>query len=340
MAGLSYDFVFPKLHGIWAESFSVERISHIAAGQDLNVLSRALTSLGIDIDDRREVQKALFSKLIEQLHQIQHLLDDPLADFYRGQIERFFFENLKTILHYRYHQGDDSTLNRVLITGDALPPLPLQQMLEARTIHQFYQLLPKHVAKEQILPVLVELDDTKDMLVAEGKLDRIFYESLAKTAGDLPRLVRGSAQELVSMEVDVLNIITCLRNIAVYKIPPAKLRPMLLDEGGTLDPPALTRLAAASDEEEVISKIPSFYRKALQNRESARLYVQENALWSLIYRRSQRCFRDFNRPALSVTAFPFLKRFEYLNLSRLFEGLYLQLSPKVIRSMIIGTQDV
>lgn len=340
MLGLNYDFIFPKIHGIWADSFSVERINYLAVGQDLSALSRALLAIGIDIKDRREVQKALFSKLIQQLYQIQRLLDEPLGKFYSGQIQRFYFENIKTILHYRYQRTETAGLERVLIHGPGLPELPLEGLLEAKSVHQFYQTLPEHPCKEKMLPILVELDDSKDMLAAECKIDELYYGWLTGMAFGLPRIHSKTAAEIVGMEIDSLNIITCLRNIAVYEIAPARIRKLLIEQRGQLSSSTLDKIASATDSAELVTKLPAPYRQTLRRHANDRLYVRENALWSLIYHKCYRYFRDFNRPPLSVLAFPFLKRFEYLNLSRLFEGLYLGLAPGVIRSMIIGGENV
>jgi hypothetical protein len=70
------------------------------------------------------------------------------------------------------------------------------------------------------------------------------------------------------------------------------------------------------------------------------LYLAENALWNMHCRRARRCFADFDQPCRSIIAFPFLKRYEMLNIGRVFEGLHFGLEVSLIQGMMIGGEDV
>ena len=146
--------------------------------------------------------------------------------------------------------------------------------------------------------------------------------------------------DLVRTEVDVLNLVMILRNASIYRLAADKLLGFCIPGGKLLAPTRLARLAAAPEDAALARLLPATYARPLEPLADADLYVRENALWDLLYRKAHRAFGDFNRPTASVVAFPFLKRFEVLNLGRIFEGTRFGLGTPEVQSMMIGAGHV
>ena len=333
---LSHDFIFAKLHGVWAKAVAGSRLAALVDAQGESALARILADLGIDSADRASVQKALTGNLINVLAAIRRLLDRASGEFYGRLIDRFYIENLKTILHYRYFPEREVDLDFLLISSAHLPSLDVEALVKAPSVHRFYERLPQHDMRADLLPILVELDDTRDVFVAEGRIDRLHYARLLDHAGRLPVRVRRPANELLQMEIDISNLVMLLRSVSLYRLTVDVLADLLIPGGLHLPPKALKRLAETGERDEIVAALPAPYASLLKPLGSEELYVLENTLWNALFDRAHAMFRDYSRPAASVAAFPVLKTFETLNIGRVFEGFRFGLGTSAIRGMLIG----
>lgn len=340
VANLSADFLFPKLHGMWARSVAGENLERLIHGGREETVARALSALGIDPSRRAEVQKQIVCAHIAELSAVRRLADPRTARFYGAFIERHFFENLKTVLHYHYFPEHGVSIQFLLIDSPELPHFDGEALLAARNTHQLFTHLPAHPCRESLLPLLVELEDTRDILAAESRLDRMFYAELLNAADRLPLSTRPLGRDLVRTEVDITNLVMVLRNLVMYRLGADVLRALCLDGGLHLSPNVLETLLGAKTVPALVAGLPRRYRGLLAPFVDAELYLSENALWNSLYRLAYELFTDYNRPAASVVAFPFLKRFEMLNIGRVFEGIHFGLGPADIQEMMIGAGHV
>ncbi len=337
---LSTDFLFPKLHGMWAHALAGERLLQLVRAGQREALARALAPWEIDLTQRAEVQKRLTQHLIDVLARVIRITDRRTSAFYAAFIDRYFFENLRTILHYHYFPERDVRIEFLLIDSPHLPQLDVDALLEARSVHRFFRALPPHETRDALLPILTELDDSQDLFVAEGRLDRLFYKSLTAHAAALPRASRATGQELVGMEIDIHNLVMILRNASLYRLPQESLMELVIPDGALLDDEALRALTATQQQRLQTGRLPPTYRKALAPLVERELYESENALANVLYAAARRAFSDFNAPGRAAPAFPYLKRYEALNVGRVFEGQHFALDPGEITSMLIGVDHV
>lgn len=340
VANLSEDFLFPKLHGIWSRSLAGAALQRLIQSGREETLSRALAGLGIDASRREVVQKQIVAAHIGELAAVRRLAEARTAGFYSAFIERHFFENLKTVLHYHYLPEHGVSMQFLLIEAPGLPRFDAEALLAARTTHQLFRSLPEHACRESLLPVLVELEDSHDILMAECRLDRMFYAALLAAAEGLPRSTRRVGCDLVRTEVDIVNLVMILRNAVMYHLSAEVLRGLCLEGGRHLSPRELEPLLGATAIPALVAALPRPYRGLLEPWVSGELYLSENALWNHLYRLAHGLFTDYDHPASSVVAFPFLKRFEMLNIGRVFEGIHFGLGPADIHEMMIGAGHV
>lgn len=340
VAGLSYDFIFPKLHGMWSRAVVGDTLHHLVQAARPDALERALAGLGVDVKNRSEFQKRLTEMHIDELARVARLLDRKTADFYDALIDRYYFENLKTILHYHHFPSQDVSIEYLLIQSDFFPALDLEQVTSARNVNQLVRALPDHPVMEHMLPLLVELDDTKDLFVAESRLDRYCYGYMCAAARRLPRATRELGRGFVAMETDIENLIMALRNAAVYQLDSEILKELWIEGGERIPSEALQALADSADEGIDPSVLPKPYVRIVEQVTDQELYVVENDLWNLLYASAYEVFSDFDRPSGAVVAFPYLKRFELLNIGRVYEGIHFGLAPDAMQSMMIGVRRV
>lgn len=338
-ANIGEDFIFAKLHGRWSGAMVGDRLDELIRGGSLQTLGRVLSALGINAQDRAVVQKNLSVFFIRELATLSALMNPAAAAFYDRIVDRFSFDNLKTVLRERYQGGGQDSLDYLLVESAHLTSYPWDLMAEARTLHEFCRLIPAVDYRDDLLTVLADVDATKDLFAANARLDALYYRRLLATVGGLPARQRSLAGELLGTEIDSVNIVTAMRNVSIYKFPAAELAGMMLPGGARLSVGEAVGAGGAADLRGLWSRLPACYSRLALKSLDGEPYRIENALWRALYARALRAFKDYSRPGLSQIAYPFLKRFEYLDLGRLFEGLYLRLAPEIIRSMMVGLRD-
>lgn len=339
VTGLSYDFIFPKLHGMWSRSVVGDTLQHLIQSGRAETLERALAGLDIDTSNRAEFQRRLTEAHIGELAHIARLVDERTAAFYDAFLDRYFFENLKTILHYHHFPDQEVAIDLLLIQSDSLPPIDIDRVTAAKNVNQLYNALPEHEVKGKLLRLLVELDDTKDLFLAESRLDRFYYEEFGAATRGLPQATRGRGKAFVGTEVDIENLIVAFRNAAVYRLGSEALKDLWIAGGDVLETATLQALAESADRDKGLALLPRTYARIVARVADQQLYVVENELWSYLHRIAYEAFSDFNRPHGAVVAFPYLKRFELLNIGRVFEGIHFGLAPDTMRRMMIGTKS-
>lgn len=335
---LGTDYLFPKLHSLWAESLQGDALREMLNSGGRRQFDRYLSSLGIEPAERAFVQKRLTIRLVDHLAHVAALLECHFARLYHIFLQRYFVDNLKTLLTHWYVPAADVRVEDLLVESPALPQIDVQRALESRTVHRFYAALPRTPLTERLLPLLVELDDTRDIFAAECKLDAMWMDLLNQTAREVSGKGGGIAAEFAGMESDIVNMVIVLRNAEIYGLSDARIDALCVAGGRYLDAEHLQAMRACDGREAMLSCLPRPYRHALERHAAAALYVCENALWNVLFDRVRDAFRDYQQPAGTLVAYPWLRRFETLNLARLYEGFYFDLTPAEIRSMMIGME--
>jgi len=325
---------------MWARSFAGERLQNLVQAGSEDALRRALASLAIEMPQRREFQRQLTCHFITEIDSVKRLLDRRSAGFYAAAVDRFFYENVKTMMHCHFFPGRDVDSAFLLINAPGLPPFDAPGITAAKTVHQLFQQIPSHPVRDAILPLLVALEDTRDILAAECHLDQLFYDRFRAAAAALPLSMRTAGRRLVGTEIDIANMVMICRNLDLYELPPKAMSALVLQDGLLIDRDRLGVLLECSSRAAAVAALPRPYRTMLQPVVEGELYLSENVLWNQLHNLALSGFKDFNRPSLSVVSFPFLKRAEMLNIGRVFEGLHFGLTPSDIMGMMIGVAHV
>ena len=340
VANLSSDFLFPKLHGRWAGSMVGAALQRLVQSGNAEAIGRLLAPLGVDVTRRTDVQRQLIRRHISELAAVGRLTDPRTARFYGAFLDRHFFDDLKTLLHYRFFPEREVAIEDLLVNAADLSPTDTAALLGARNAQQFCSHLPDPPCREALLSLLVELEDGRDPQAVDGRLDGLFYESLLNAANRLPRGTRSGGCRLVQTEIDILNLVMVMRNLRLYRLSAAAMCQRCLPGGLLLDAGPLEALVGSRDLRSLVAVLPRPYRALLEPLVEAELYVSENALWNRLYRLAYDRFTDYDCPADSLVAFAFLKRFETLNVGRVCEGVHFGLAAASIQEMMIGAGHV
>ena len=334
----SHDFIFAKLHGLWANSVMCNGLEKLLKSGTPEALQRNLYPFGLDAPTRDAFHKNLMAREFSLLERIAKLLDRPSAQYYRAFIAKSYFNNLKTILHYRFFPEREADINRLLIDAPGLPPFNTESLLKPGSTTAFASSIPlsSGITHDELFDIIFTLEKDKDIMVAECALDRICYRNLLNHAKAVPLDMRATCTSLIRAEIDVMNICMLLRNVKTYKLDADRLERLWLLGGAQLDTKQLAELASLNTVSKVISKLPKTYGNLLEPLKDSLLFHCENKLWNHLFDLASKAFREFNDEAFSIAAFPLLIHFEALNIGRIYEGVHFGIPTRDMQDMMIG----
>ncbi len=88
----SDEFIFAKLHGMWANAAKDARLAQLANAGSVDEIIRLLAEYKLDASRRELFHRNLLQREIESLSAISAQLDKRTAEFYRAFIERAYFD--------------------------------------------------------------------------------------------------------------------------------------------------------------------------------------------------------------------------------------------------------
>lgn len=333
----SHDFLFAKLHGMWANAVKGEALQRLTNSGTTENLVRELRSFGLDASSRSAFHKNLILREMKQLAAIQAQLDDATGAFFGGLIDRVFYDNIKTVLHYYFFPKEKTDISYLLVELPQHPPLPVDELLQAPSLEAFVRMLPVVDLEDHLDDIARELAEDHDIMAAECKIDKVHYRDLLRLSSGTPLDIRQEAVLAVRRNIDIINLSMLLRDIYLYHFAAEKMAGFWIGGGELLSPDELSALVASNgDVPRTIHALPRVFRELLEPFAAAELYLCENALWNYLCRYVYSLFRDYNHPAWSIVAYPFLLRFETLNIGRVYEGVHFAIPPRDMQDMMIG----
>ena len=330
----SDEFTFAKLHGMWANAAKDARLAQLANAGSVDEIIRLLAEYKLDASRRELFHRNLLQREIESLSAISAQLDKRTAEFYRAFIERAYFENIKALLNDKFSTSRVTDIRHLLANIPDLPEIPAAELLGQDSAESFLQVLNPALFPEEIGAIVRKLFDDNNIMSMECELDKLAYRHLLTHAENVPMNVRSACKALVKMEIDIVNLRMLMRVVRTYRLDETTAAAIWID-GGTVPPALLTTLSGLKTLADVVAKLPTAFRDALQPFTAADLYVSENTLWKLLYKQTKKYFSDYDHMELSIVAFPFLRHFESLNIARIYEGIRFGMRPQDVQEMLI-----
>jgi vacuolar-type H+-ATPase subunit C/Vma6 len=331
------DFLFANLHGRWSGALRGDELRRIVQSGSSDLLLRALAGRGLRVESLADARRLLVVGLADELAKLMALADPATARFYQAFLFRFWYEDLKTVLHVRALGVRDVPPEDLLLDLEALPKLPYTQLLEARNGAAFAAALPKpHRRSDAIAAIVDELATTGNIPVADAAFDRLFFAEFMVAAERCPRSARPLAVALVGLEIDTANVITILRNRRTYQLPVEEVRALCIPGGPGTDGRKLEPLLDARSPAEAAVKLPRPLSSCLRDRQLDELANVEDSLRRALFQLARRGFHDFERPARTSIAYPYLRWWEDLDIGRVCEGIRFGMVPAELSRILIG----
>ena len=334
----SHDFIFAKLHGLWANAIRGDALEKLLQSGTPEALQRNLLEVGIDASKREGFHRNLLMREFNILSDISRLLDERSAKYYHAIMSKGYFEDLKTILHYRFFPEHNIGIEEMLTGLPGAPSGDVKELMASKGIDEFLSRIICDFGVEQkmLSDLMAKLEKEHDIMQAECALDQVHYDFVMKATATVPLDIGRAAREMTATEIDIENICMLLRNIRTYHLAEKRMASFWFKGGLSLDTARLTGLLPSRNVAEAVAQLPPVFQRMLEPFTGAELYLSENALWNHLYDKALRLFRDFDTPSLSIVAYPFLLRFETQNVSRIFEGIRFGIPARDLKDMMIG----
>ena len=332
------DYLFARLHGMWADGVNGETRERIMQSPHLEALQYNLRPYGIDITHRESMHDSLAEREYNRLGLAWRALGDGGdGAYYRAFMGHLYFQNLGALLTLRFFPQDE-TRDYYFASHRLLPAFEVETLLKIRDDSEFLAQVPLFdgMTREMLFEVSRGIEKHRSVLVLDAALDRLFYSNLLKAAAGASRDVSQGAVLLVSEEIDLENLSLLMRNAMTYHLEETLLEQLLLEGGGVLNGKTLHLLSGCKTLEALHSLLPEPYRRVTAPVVSKDIYLCENALWNHLYMEAMRLFRRSDSPSHTIAAFPYLNHFESMNIERIYEAVYFGMPSRDIRNMLIG----
>jgi len=335
---VGYDFIFAKLHGMWANAAQNQQLYDLAKSATEENFLHQLGDYGLANVTQNTFRQKVQERQFVLLHKVRQYVIPSISRHLEAKIENIADENLKVLFNYHFFPDQDNNIEDLLID---IPNRDYKKkaIFEAKTAEEFLNALPPCVDSAAVRQIVLQLEKDHDIMRAEAALDQLAYQYELKTAHELPFSLRRAATSLVQFEIDTTNCLMLLRNANNYHFPLQQLQFFWIHGGTKLASKDLKIYHKIESVSELIHALPLFFQELLQPYAEQDLYHCEHVLWNRMYNETLKLFRNFNKPILSIIAFPYLLHFETINLNRIFEGIRFALPDDEIINMMIGKEE-
>jgi V/A-type H+/Na+-transporting ATPase subunit C len=218
------------------------------------------------------VETALRQNFIRTFRKIQDFSRDEAeaARYIVIFLHRWDVQNIKTILRGKNIHATAEEILDCLVPAGELDEVTLKELLKQPDVKAVIDLLATWEIRyaKPLTESFPEFIKTKDLAVLECALDRYYYAD-ALTEVKAPTYNNNLIRDLLSLEVDVVNVRTVLRMVRDH-VDPADAQRYLIGGGKEFDEKMLNRFLSMASIEEVVKGMASKqYRFLVQIPESA-----------------------------------------------------------------------
>lgn len=318
--------MFTRVHALWSRAFAGERLESVIRKPSRPTLASALGVREAELASPELVERQAAIAHVASLIKIQKCLESELGLFYECLIGRHYLENLRIVLRGRLSGLPAPSVQDLILRVPGLPVLNVEKLLLTTRGADVSKLLPPHQFTKALSSLFTSLDGGKNLFEVESEMDRIFYEQCMAAACALGEPEASCAVDLLQREILAVNVLTVLRNLTTYKLPPEQIQNCLVPMSGILSARDFAGLARVTKAEQIADCLQREYRERMAEVLWTDVRAVESAFWRVLYDKARGAFCNFFKPELSIVAFPFVKRFELANIRMAVEALRLGLS--------------
>jgi len=299
------------------------------------IVSKAHPS-GIPTPD--ELALILSENFAEVSHNLTKSLSGKVNDFASAFMKMFLAESIKSMIRGIYVELDKEEILRFAVPTSPEEADEFEQLAEAKTVQSFVDELPYWDLKISLLtkmPVFEEIQSTAPLEVA---IESWYLRNLMKVLKDFPKEDQKRVLDIVEARVDLRNVLTMLRALALQL--ESRAIDLSLVEFTGRSKALLENIRSKPNWREVISALESTRYGELAGR-IARMYEESGSLVNV-----ELAIEDYiaQRVKQQMTAYPFhlgiiiaffnLKFYETRNIRSIAVGIERGESAESIRQMI------
>lgn len=276
--------------------------------------------------DLREVEQGIAEAFISKLEALLKVSSGGERSFLKAYLRRYEVQNLTWIMRMVVGKAGRKEVEELLLPTERLDGLDLKPFLEAGSL----EVLIKRINSSRIYRMPKKVGE---YLLLEAELWKSYYEMVFKTVSKMRIEDRGDARELLGLEVDLVNLKTCMLLIARgYK--PEAAQNFLVENPRGIPLKKLLRLLKAGDVKTFLEHSPS-YRSFLEKAAAGEEWAME-----VEKLRVMKKFADSRKIPKFISFFYVLKyvvdlEIEYRNLRAAAASIYHDITMELRRRTLI-----
>ena len=299
------------------------------------IISKAHPS-GVPTPD--ELALILSNNFAEVSHNLTKSLSGKVNDFASAYMKMFLGESVKSMIRGIYVELDKEEILRFAVPTSPEQAEEFEQLAEARSVQSFVDELPYWDLKISLLTKMPQFDELSSTAPLEVAVESWFLHNLMKVLTEFPKEDQKRALDIVEARVDLRNVLTMLRALAL-QLESRAIDISLVEFTGR-SRSLMENIRSKPNWREVISALEATRYGELAGR-IARMYEESNSLVSV-----ELAIEDYiaQRVKQQLTAYPFhlgtvigffnLKFYETRNIRSIAVGIERGESAENIRQMI------
>lgn len=300
-SGRDYGYTNARIRGMRSRLLSRSFFEDLMSSKDVGVVIQKVlqTEYGPELEDRilhgrtaTQVDEALKDNMTRTFRKVLRQTNPEAHELVTTLLGRWDLFNVKTVIRGK-HMGlpSDEIIDSLIAVGQLTQidteELARQNDVKAVVDTLFTWQLPFATPLREVLP---EYQQSQDLSLLELALDRYYYEWASRRLKG-PRVNVRLARDFLAVQVDTMNLLTCLRllNADLGDTDPGRF---FVPGGAAVDRDTFMDLASKSDVDEVFSRIKKtpfgrpLEQVALMYVEKGSVSVFERALEDYLFRKA------------------------------------------------------
>lgn len=316
-----------RAHGYETRLISRSFMEELIASRSLQELVKKLekTDYGPFLKPARgiqEVEQGITNAFVSKLAYLLKAASGRGLRFIKVYLRRYEVQNLVWIMRMKAGKASRKEVEELLLPTEKLGGLDLKPFMEAESLEALIKQINKSGAYS--MP-----EKVKEYLLLEAELWKSYYEAVFKAASKLRVEDGDDVRKLLSLEVDLMNLRTCMLLIArSYK--PEIAQGFLIENPKGISLRRLLRFLRAGDVKAFLEHFPA-YRSFLE-----RTVAGEEWAMELERLKAMKRFTDSRKIPKFISFFYVLKyildlEIEYRNLRAVAASIYYDLPVELRR---------
>ncbi len=328
---MSSTYLICRAHGYETRLISRSFMEELITSKSLQQLVEKLRKTDYDLfvksaRDLREIERGIANTFISKLGALLKDASGGELRFLKTYLRRYEVQNLTWLMRMKAGRASRKEIEELLLPTEQLGGLDLKPFIEAESL----EALIKQINRSGVYSIPKKV---KEHLLLEAELWKSYYETVFKAASKLRVKDREDVRKLLGLEVDLVNLKTCMLLIA-RGYEPEVAQSFLIENPKGIPSRRLLRVLEAGDVKVFLEHF-SAYKNFLERAAAGEEWAME-----LEMAKAMKRFADSRKIPKFISFFYVLKyvldlEIEYRNLRAAAASIYHDLPIELRRRMLI-----